>query len=86
MRVRNPNAVARPPTLHYASVFVPPTCPRRDGDVDKEECRAGRSGNDLGAGSTVCDGGVDKRLREEGFYASLSLPIFGKTEVARELD
>jgi hypothetical protein len=56
------------------------------GDLDKEERRAGRSGNDLGAGSTECDGGINERLREEGFFANLSPPIFGKTEVMRELD
>jgi hypothetical protein len=31
-------------------------------------------------------GGIDERPREEGFFASLSPPIFGKTEVTRELD
>jgi hypothetical protein len=51
------------------------------GDLDKEERRAGRSGNALGAGFTDYDGGVDKRLREDEFS-----PIFGKTEVTRELD
>jgi hypothetical protein len=56
------------------------------GDLDKEESRAGRSGNDLGAGFTGCGGGIDERPREEGFFASLSPPIFGKTEVTRELD
>jgi hypothetical protein len=30
------------------------------GALDKEERRAGRSGNDLGACFTRCDGGVDK--------------------------
>jgi hypothetical protein len=56
------------------------------GDLDNEELRAGRSGNDLGVGFTRCDGGVDKRLREEGLFVSLSPPIFGKTEVTREVD
>jgi hypothetical protein len=56
------------------------------GDLDKEERRVGRSGNDLGAGSTGCDGGINERLREEGYFASLSPPILGKTEVTRELD
>jgi hypothetical protein len=56
------------------------------GDLDKEDRRVGRRGNDLGAGLTECGGGIDECPREEVFFASLSLPIFGKTEVARELD
>jgi hypothetical protein len=55
-------------------------------DLDKEERRAGKSGNELGAGLTRCDGGVDKRLREKGFFTSVFPPIFGKTEVTRELN
>jgi hypothetical protein len=55
------------------------------GDLDKEESRDGRSGYDLGAGLTGCDGGVDGRPREEDFFASLSPPFSGKTEVMREL-
>jgi hypothetical protein len=69
--------------------LVPPTCPRlleATGDLDNAERRAGRSGNDLGAGFTGFDGGINERLREEGFSASLSPPLFGKTEVTRELD
>jgi hypothetical protein len=31
-------------------------------------------------------GGIDERPREEVFFASLSPPSFGKTEVTRELD
>jgi hypothetical protein len=60
--------------------------PAKTGDLDKEERPAGGSGNDLGAGSTGCDGGINGRLREELILASLSLPIFGRTEVTRELD
>jgi hypothetical protein len=37
-------------------------------DLDKEERRAGRSGNDLGVGPTGCGGGIDERLREEDFF------------------
>jgi hypothetical protein len=37
------------------------------GDLDKEERRASRSGNDLGAGLTGFDGGINEPLREEGF-------------------
>jgi hypothetical protein len=56
-------------------------------DLDKEDSRVGGRGYDLGAGFTGCGGGIDERPREEGlFFASLSPPIFGKTEVARELD
>jgi hypothetical protein len=56
------------------------------GDLDKEERRVGGRGYDLGAGFPGCGGGIDERPREEGFFASLSPPIFGKTEVARELE
>jgi hypothetical protein len=56
------------------------------GDLDKEDSRVGRRGNDLGAGRTGCGGGIDERPREEGYFASLSPPIFGQTEVSRELD
>jgi hypothetical protein len=42
-----------------------------------------RSGYDLGARLTGCDGGIDERPREEGFFASLSTPFSGKTEVTR---
>jgi hypothetical protein len=44
--------------------------------------RAGKSGCYNGAGHT----GWDKRLHEEGYFAYLSSPISGKTEVTRELD
>jgi hypothetical protein len=57
------------------------------GDLDKEERRVGGSGYDLGAGFTRCDGGINERLREEGSFASLCLPIFDMPEVTRaELD
>jgi hypothetical protein len=56
------------------------------GDLDKEERRAGRSGNDHWAGVTGFNGGINERLREEGLSASLFPPLFGKTEVMRELD
>jgi hypothetical protein len=56
------------------------------GDLDKEDRRVGGRGYDLEAGFTGCGGGIDERPREEGFFASLSPPIFGKTEVTRELD
>jgi hypothetical protein len=56
------------------------------GDLDKEESRVGGRGYDLGAGSTGCGGGIDERPREERVFASLSPPIFAKTEVTRELE
>jgi hypothetical protein len=56
------------------------------GNLDKEDGYDGRSGNYLGTGLTGCDGGIDKRLHEEGFFSSLSPPISGTTEVTRELD
>jgi hypothetical protein len=56
------------------------------GGLDKEESSDGRSGYDLGAGLAGYDGGIDERPREEGFFASLSPPFSGKTEVTRNLD
>jgi hypothetical protein len=56
------------------------------GDLDQQDIRDGRSGYDLGAGHTGCDGGIDERPHEEGVFASLSPPFSGKTEVTRELD
>jgi hypothetical protein len=56
------------------------------GDLDEEESREGRSGNDLVTWLAGCDGGIDERLREElCFFANLSPPMSGKTEVTREL-
>jgi hypothetical protein len=56
------------------------------GNLDKEDRRVGRRGNDLEAGLTGCGGGIDERPRHEDFFANLFPPIFGKTEVTRELD
>jgi hypothetical protein len=56
------------------------------GDLDKEDRCVGGRGNDLRAGLTGCGGGIDERPREEECFAGLSSPIFGKTEVTRELD
>jgi hypothetical protein len=52
-----------------ASFFIgvsrsPPPAVEGTGDLDYEESRDGRSGNDLGVGLTGCDGGIDKRPRE----------------------
>jgi hypothetical protein len=57
-------------------------------DLDEHERRSGKSGTDLWIldMATGCGDGVDKRLREKGLSPSLSYPIFGKTEVTRELD
>jgi hypothetical protein len=67
-------------------VSVPPLAREVTGDLDKEDRRVGRRGNHPEAGLTGCGGGIDERPREEGLFASLSPPIFGKTEVTRELD
>jgi hypothetical protein len=48
-------------------------------DLDKEDRCVERSVDDLGAGSTGCDGEINERLREEGIFACLSPPVFGKT-------
>jgi hypothetical protein len=54
---------ARGLAFHYVCVFQSPTHVLEvTGELDKEERRAGRSGNDLGAGFTRCDDGVEKRL------------------------
>jgi hypothetical protein len=64
----------------------PPPALEVTGDLDKEDRRVGGRGYDLGTEFTGCDGGIVERPREEGSFASLSPPIFGKTEVTRELD
>jgi hypothetical protein len=43
------------------------------GDLDKEDRRVGRRGNDLGAGLTGCGGGIDERPREEVFLPTFPL-------------
>jgi hypothetical protein len=65
-------------------VSVPFTCPRGDWGPRKEDRCVGGRGKDLVAGLTGCNGGIDERPREEGFFANLSPPIFGKTEVTWE--
>jgi hypothetical protein len=73
MRGGDPGVEAATPTFDF--VFVsrsPPSALEVTGGLDKEGHRAGRSDNDLVAGSAGCDGGVDKRLREEGFFANFS--------------
>jgi hypothetical protein len=70
MSGENQGLEARAPSFPFARVSRPPPNPPAlevTGDLDKEERRVGRSGNDLGAGSTGCDCGINERLREEGF-------------------
>jgi hypothetical protein len=76
----------RSASLFCLAVSVPPTCPRGDGGPRRGGSRDGKSGYDLGAGLTECDGGIDERPREEIYFASMSPPFSGKTEVMRELD
>ena len=65
---------------------LPPTCPRGDGGPRHRGPSRRWTRQDLGAGFTGWSGGIDERPREEGVFASLSPPTFGKTEVTRELD
>jgi hypothetical protein len=44
------------------------------GDLDEEESHDGRSGNDLGTELVRCDGGIDERPGEEGFFP-LAFPL-----------
>jgi hypothetical protein len=61
-------AVARALAFHYVCLSWSPSLALEvTGDLDKEDRRAVSNGYDLGAGFTRCDGGVDKRLHEEGF-------------------
>jgi hypothetical protein len=53
-------------------------------DLDYEKSRDERKSYDLGAGLTGCDGGIDEQPCEDGFFASLSPPFSGKTEVTRD--
>jgi hypothetical protein len=70
----------------FVSVPPPPALIEVTRDLEKQENRDGRSGYDLEAWLTGCDGGIDERPREEGFFASLSPHFSGNTEVTRELD
>jgi hypothetical protein len=73
----------------FPSVYVsrsPPPALEVTGDLDKEEGSRRWARLRPWGGATRCDGGVDERPREEGSSASLAPPIFGKTEVTRELD
>jgi hypothetical protein len=63
----------------------PPHALEVTGDLDNRENHDGRSGSDLGIGLTGCDGEIDERPREGGFFFSLSRHIFGMTEVTRKL-
>jgi hypothetical protein len=87
MSGKNSGAEAGAPIFFCVSVSrSPPPALEVTGDLDKEDRRVGGRGYDLGTGFAGCDGGIDERQRVEGFLASLSPPIFGKTEVTRELD
>jgi hypothetical protein len=87
MSKENPGAEAGAPIFSFVCVSrPPPPALEVTGDLGKEDRRVGRRGNDLGAGPTGCGGGIDERPRLKGFFASVSPPIFGKTEVTRELD
>jgi hypothetical protein len=82
----NSGAEAGAPTFSVSMCLgPPPPFLEVTGDLDKEDRRVGGRGYDLGAEFTGCGGGIDERPREEGFLASLSPLIFGKTEVTREL-
>jgi hypothetical protein len=63
-RPLSPRSLCLGPPPHALDVTV---------DLDKEKRLVGRSDNDLGAGSTGCDGGIDERLREEGFLPAFPL-------------
>jgi hypothetical protein len=87
MTGENSGAEAGAPIFSILCVSVPPPHALEvTGDLAKEDRRFGGRGNEIGAGLTGCGGEIDKRPREEGFFASLSPPIFGKIEVTRELD
>jgi hypothetical protein len=54
--------------------WSPPLALEVTGDLDDKEYRDGRSRNDLTrTGITGCDGGIDKRLREEAFLPTFPL-------------
>jgi hypothetical protein len=74
-----PILLSQSPTAH-------PIALGRTGDLDKEASRDGGSGNELRTGLGGCNNGINERLHEEGVFTSLSPPIFGTTEVTRELD
>ena len=56
------------------------------GDLDTEDPRVGGRGKTLGRGLRDGAAGSTSDRARRGFFASLSPPTFGKTEVTRELD
>jgi hypothetical protein len=54
------------------SLCLPPALKVTE-DLDKEQRRVGRSGNDLGAGPTGGDGEINERLREDSFLPAFPL-------------
>jgi hypothetical protein len=51
----------------------PPRALDVTGDLDMEDSRVGRRGNDLEAGLTGCGGGIDEHPRGEDFLPTISL-------------
>jgi hypothetical protein len=76
-------------SAHFFYVYVsrspPPLALEVTGDLDKEDRRVGGCGGDHGGAYGM--GRRDRRATTQGgFFASLSPPICGKTEVTRALD
>jgi hypothetical protein len=71
---------------HVDSFMDAPLRSRGDGGPRKGETSRREERQRPLDGGTGCDCVIDKRLLEEGFSANLPPPIFGKTEVTRELD
>jgi hypothetical protein len=70
MSGKNSGAEAGAPFFFSICVsWSPPPALELTGDLDKEDRRVGRRGKNLGAGLTVCGGGIDKHPREEGFFS-----------------
>jgi hypothetical protein len=64
----NPCAEARAPVFPFVCVSrSPPPALEVTWDLDKEDRRVGRRGNDLGAWFTGYGGGIDEQPREEAF-------------------
>jgi hypothetical protein len=87
MRGENPGAEARAPIFTLFVCLGPPHMPsRRRGTSTRRNAAPGGATTTLRQGLRNATAGLTSDYMRSVFFASLSPPIFGKTEVTRELD